>query len=293
MKLFIRKIGLMLLILITILLLLFSINKILLNNSKTFILNKNINKLILGDSHSQYAFNDSILSNTYNLSNNADSYFYSYQKLKEIKSKNKQIDTLILSFSFHNVEKSIDKEWFMNSAHLKHRFRLYLPMLDNHDLLFLFKSNPIDFLSNLFTQIYFPFYLFTKGKNIYGGYGKLSDNNLLSELEKQKKNLLNKESNFEESLIEKKYLKKINKFCIDNKIKLILVNPPIYKTLFNKQNNFYMFYSKYFLDVTFLDYSTLNMSDDCYRDLVHLTPKGAMYFSELVKEKGFVNLEIK
>jgi hypothetical protein len=32
------------------------------------------------------------------------------------------------------------------------------------------------------------------------------------------------------------------------------------------------------------------MPDDCYGDLVHLSPKGSNYFSELIEEKGLLNI---
>ena len=58
------------------------VNKLLFNYFKPFSFDDNINVLILGDSHARFAFNDSVLVNAINLSNSADSYFYSYQKLK-------------------------------------------------------------------------------------------------------------------------------------------------------------------------------------------------------------------
>jgi ABC-type sugar transport system permease subunit len=123
MKLFLRKTVLVFLILTVLLVVVTIINWAYITNSNYFILNKNINVLVLGDSHAKYALDDKILKNTCNLSTDADSYFYSYLKLKELNKKNIQIDTLLLSFSQHNISKSIETMWLFNSEHLKNRLK--------------------------------------------------------------------------------------------------------------------------------------------------------------------------
>mgnify|MGYP003454011807 len=64
----------------------------------------------------------------------------------------------------------------------------------------------------------------------------------------------------------------------------------MHKLINKKQENLYTAYNAHFSDVLFLDYSKLEMLDDCYGDLVHLSPKGADYFSELIEKNGLLNL---
>jgi hypothetical protein len=291
MKIFIRKIVLMSFITIGVLLLSTFINYVLLKYDNTFKMTEKVNTLILGDSHTRYALNDSILNNTFNLSNDADSYFYSYLKLKQVEKKNEQLDTVLLSFSQHNIHKCIENRWLLNDQHLKGRLEQYIPLLSFDDYLFLLKNKPFVAIASIFSQIKYPPYLFM-GKNKYGGYKDLKRVILEEEIDKQKTNGYRQEyKSFNDSPLETMYLKKIVQFCETNDLTLIFINPPLYKTLQNKQFGLYKYYEMNFSNITFLDFSKLEMKDSYFGDLVHLTPSGARYFSELIKNEKLFNLE--
>ncbi len=291
MKIFIRKIVLMSFITMGVLLLSTFINYILLSNNNTFRINEKVNTLVLGDSHTKYALNDSILSNTFNLSQNADSYFYSYLKLKQVDKKNEQLDTVLLSFSQHNIHKCIENRWLLNKKHLKSRLQKYMPLLSVDDYRFILNNRPSMAISGLFSQIVYPAYLLMGG-NKYGGYEGLKHDLLKEEIDKQKKNGYRQEyKSFNDSPIETIYLQKIVQYCKTNDLTLILINPPLYKTLHNKQHGLYNYYEMNFSNTIFLDFSKLEMEDSYFGDLVHLTPSGAKYFSELIKNEKLLNIE--
>jgi hypothetical protein len=264
-------------------------NKVLINYSSIFVLDKQVSVLILGDSRTKYSLNDKILSNTCNFSNDADSYFYSYQKLKMISKKNKQINTLMLSFSQHNIDRSIEKSWLLNSAYISERNQIYYALQNWEDVFFLAQRMPREMFTGLFSQVLYPKKLL-KGRTLYGGYSDLDHIRLNKAIEKYNQRDLSKEEKFSESPIEKVYLEKIKEYCQANGIKLILINTPLYKILQEDQSNLNSFYAKYFSDVPFLDFSKLEMPDSCYGDLVHLTPAGAEYFSKFIEKKGINNL---
>lgn len=267
------------------------INYGLLNYDNTFRIKEKVNTLILGDSHTKYALNDSILSNTFNLSQDADSYFYSYLKLKQVDKKNVHLDTVLLSFSQHNIHKCIENRWLLNKQHLKGRLEQYMPLLSINDYRFLLKNKPSMAIASLFSQIKYPAYLFMKKIN-YGGYEELKHDILKEEIDKQKENGYRQEyKSFNDSPIETIYLQKIVQYCKTNDLTLILINPPLYKTLHNKQNGLYKYYEMNFSNTIFLDFSKIEMEDSYFGDLVHLTPSGAKYFSDLIKNKKLLNLE--
>ncbi|WP_298998225.1 hypothetical protein ACOKFD_01450 [Flagellimonas sp. S174] len=280
MRRFFQKLGLQLLIVVFSLLALTGVNKVIFNWSSTFELDKNVNKVVLGDSHSRYSFNDKIISNSHNLSASADSYFYSYLKLKKIKKENPQIDTVFLSFSQHNVHKFIEETWLFDDAHLGSRLRIYFPFLGQDDFAFLFKEKPKKMLSGMFSQALFPVFVL-RGLDSFGGYEKLDYTILDKELEKLRNEGRVEYDSFLESPVEKKYLQQIVNFCRDNDLELILVNPPIHNSLHDKQDGMYGFYEKYFSSVPFYDFSKMDMEDGYFVDLVHLSPTGADYFSTL------------
>jgi len=289
MKLFLSKIALFALCILVLLSVMLIINRILLSHSNIFVLDKNIHSLILGDSRTKYDLDDKIIANTCNFSNDADSYFYSYLKLKVITKNNPQITTLILSFSQHNIEKTIETRWLLNDTHLNQRLKIYYVLLDRNDFLFLLKQKPKDLLANLFPQILYPTKLI-KGKPIYGGYSEMDHNNLNDAIDKYLKESAGQEEKFTEASLEIKYLGKIRDYCKSNKIKLILINTPIHKMLNSKQENLYACYKKYFQDVSFLDFSQLELPDSCFSDLVHLSPAGSNYFSHYLMKKGIENM---
>lgn len=55
-----------------------------------------INKLAIGDSHMEKAFNDALIPNSINLGRASESLFYNYNKLRLIESSNPNIDTVFL-----------------------------------------------------------------------------------------------------------------------------------------------------------------------------------------------------
>jgi len=287
MKQFILRTSRMLLLIGALLTAFHFFNKALFSYSSLFKMEKECSTLILGDSHTKYAFDDRIIRNTHNFSKDADSYFYSFLKLREIHRRNVQLDTLILSFSGHNLNKIIEREWLMNSGQLQKRLPLYFPLMDTDDFMFLFKHRPAKLLENLFGQFLFPLYLFTKGNSSYGGYENLKYNILQNEIQKQDY----KNDDFSTiSELEKKYLLKIKSYCTANDIKLMLICSPRHKLVQSRQENLYKFYDKYLSDVLFVDFTTLPMDDNCFGDFVHLTPTGSRYFSTLVEQKGIINL---
>lgn len=277
------------LIIISLLILITISNKIYLKHYNPFQLEKDIRILILGDSHSKYAFNDKVLDNACNLSEDADSYFYSYQKLKQVLRVNPQVDTVLLSFSGHNIVKSIEDRWLLSSSHLKKRMMLYFPMLEMDDYLLLSRLKPVDLAIGLFDQVLFPLYSH-EGIRKYGGYEDLNYSILAEEVEKHEKEEAEGQEPFAESPIEKEYLMKIAEYCRSHKITLILVNTPVYKVIQDEQEDLYIFYKKYFESVPFYDFSQIEMHDSCFVDLVHLSPSGSTYFSEWFRKEKIINI---
>ncbi|MBN2663207.1 MAG: hypothetical protein JXR68_06120 [Bacteroidales bacterium] len=94
------------------------------NNDDFFKLPVSKNVLILGDSHAEYSFNDTIYKNAINLAQSADAFFYSYIKLVKF-AENNNIDTVILSVSYHNLIKEADN-WCFNEEYMKCKIPKYL-----------------------------------------------------------------------------------------------------------------------------------------------------------------------
>lgn len=288
MKYFLKRTGLFILLFIIFLSVITLFNRIIFKVYNPLALGEDINVLIIGDSHTKYAFNDDLLPNVYNLSNDADSYFYSYYKLSNTIKLNPQIDTVFLAFSIHNVHKFIEDKWILNASHLKSKLKIYLPLLSTRDYIFLFSRNPEVVTQALMNQIFFLYYL-RQGKERFGGYDDLDYDILISELKDLRLNGREEYKDFEESEIEKRYLKKIIAYCQSKNITLNLVNTPLHPSINQQQENLYRYYQKNFSDIPFYDFSQVEMNESYFGDLVHLTPDGAEYFSQMIKKENLLN----
>lgn len=294
MKTFIKKVSFFgtLIILISSVLLLLNYYLI---DSNEFSIDSNKEILILGDSNSKRAVNDSIFNKAFNFSGSADSYYYSYLKLSKVIETNKQINTVFLSFSPHNI---IDNGWLFNEDDMITRFPKYYPLMNFSDFSFLYKQRrPVLFASinRVFRNT--PGTVLSKigGSKItenYGGYEFVTGNNLKLVLSKFNKEEdiphFNLPNVFKISLQEMFYLRKIVTLCKDKSLKLILMNPPKRKELLTHKRYFVAefnnFYDCELNNIPFLDFSNFVLPDECYNDLVHLNYKGAKIFSTLLNE---------
>ncbi len=281
MKLFIRKLGGMVGLLFAALFFVSALSWVLVQYSGVFTLDPQINVLVLGDSHTKYAIDDQLIPGLVNLSKDADSYFYTFLKLRKILDDNPHVDTVLLSFATQNMDESIDTMWFLDKDHLGDRLKFYYPLLSLRDIGFLIQHAPIELITNSFTQVLTPLYFISKGLSIYGGYAPLDHNRLREELQK-KTGQSEPRLDWPESQIEIKYLNHIYQYCRQRKIELILIHTPIHSAARHDMEKLYQVYHRYFADIPFLDFNNMKLTDDCYGDLYHLTPKGAEIFSLLI-----------
>lgn len=249
------------------------------------------NILILGDSHTEYAIDDNIFKSSLNLSHSADSYFYSYLKIRKMKNENPQIDTLLLALSNHNLLIEYEDKWIFNTGHLKSKFRIYTDLMSFSDFIFLFMSNPSGVIQGFFESPKYSIKLLLKGNDLkerdLGKFQSSKRNSLEKDIELRKKN--NKQRSLEYSEIEKGYLFDIIDFCNKNDIKLIFISTPLHpEYIKSKGKEFKLlneFYNSNLSEFEFLNFSNFDISDEHFQDSDHLNAKGAKLFTtHLMKE---------
>jgi len=246
--------------------------------------------LVLGDSHTKYAINDSLIPEVINFSDDADSYYYSYLKLKAIKGKNPQIDTLLLAFSAHNIEHDTEVNWLLNSTSVKSRFRFYHNLMSASDLSSLIKLKTKDVMINLPSILTFPLHWLRRGDKLYGGYEDLEIDDLKGAIKRDSiKSARVNGSGYKYSELEIWYLDKIRTYCKQEGIQLILLSTPLYQQDRN-QASFHKFYLSNYSETLFIDMSKFALQSDCFGDIVHLNKKGALLFSDYIKEQGLSRL---
>ena len=86
-------------------------------------------KRILSNSHTECAINDRIIKTSINLSFSADTYFWSYVKLKTISKNNPNIKTIVLNFGYRSLVRNTD-EWVDGDAIIKSKLARYFHLIN-------------------------------------------------------------------------------------------------------------------------------------------------------------------
>lgn len=245
--------------------------------------------IIIGDSNTRWSINDKKLASYSNYSVGGETYLFAYTKLKILDNNNK-IDTLMLSFSPHNI---INNMWWNDDEDqpILGRMPAFYSDFSLEDHLAMLKLIPKNYIKSLFKiggeqikdmikpkdkMLRFGFYMPTKQNEF----------EFRREFYKYKKP--------EISNIETEYLQKIIDECQEKKIYLILIETPKnylrndYKNYEHKE--FYDYYTAHLKNIDFLDFSKLELPQKSYYDINHVCTKGAEFFSDFLKDKGIKNL---
>lgn len=232
--------------------------------------------LILGDSHTECGINDSLFSNSINLSESSESYLFSYAKLQMLTSGQETFNTLLLSVNPRSLSTR-------TSIPGVYKFNSTLCLLDWNTLQDYLDEMPLYMAGRLLR----PFW---QEPCLEGGFLELSHCKLAKDIELNQ----GKEPN---SCIahplELTYLKKIVQLCKKENIHLYFVNVPMYNAgHYYNMNNFYRCIDTNFRDIRFLDYVNMALPDSCFADTGHLNRKGAEIFSRILEEDFYGKKEM-
>ena len=194
----------------------------------SFKLNEGINKLIIGDSHTQLAIDDKLLPNSQNLCQSAEGLIFTYYKLNFLLNTNNKIDSILLGFSYHSLSSYYNRTIFNPSITANYFF--ILPA--NVQFEFIAKNN-----MNIFTLLQKSIKqgvtnLFTKQNySCIGNYDIIKTDSIMSEktiLERINDQYYTngKINDFSESNLY--YYNQIVKLCKSKVIKLIILSTPMH-----------------------------------------------------------------
>ena len=119
----------------------FLIISMVLNKKVSFKLKQPVSYLVLGNSHTEFALNDSIITDLVNISQSGESYFYTYTKLKKILEDNAQIKTVFLAFSNEVIDVGMN-DWIWGDQFFSFNFPKYSPFLGFQQHYILGSNNP-------------------------------------------------------------------------------------------------------------------------------------------------------
>ncbi|NBV14651.1 MAG: hypothetical protein EBS07_11370, partial [Sphingobacteriia bacterium] len=77
--------------------------------------------LLVGHSHPECAFNDSLINNFKNLAESGESYFYTYFKLQEVLAQNPSINTVFIEYTNNQIIAEMNN-WIWDDFHMSYRY---------------------------------------------------------------------------------------------------------------------------------------------------------------------------
>lgn len=255
---------------------------------------KDLNILILGDSHVQKAVDPSYFTNAINIAQTAEPYPLSFWKLKDL-VKSAEIDTLLLGFSEHNFS-SFNDHKFSDFLWSETMFsRSYL--IGGFDALS--KKVKVDF--STLRKIYFRKMLLlphTQHQSVYIGEFRASKGSHLNNIQATlNRHYTYNDTPVDTSSVAYSYLDSILTLCERNNIEPILIAPPVHpRYAKNIPSNIttYFEHLKHQLvteGVVILDYGNRTLPDDHFIDGDHLNRKGAEWFSKKLQNKLYGKVE--
>ena len=272
-----------------------------------FGINSENTTLVIGHSHSECAYNDSLIFGVSNYSESGETYFYNYLKVKKLIIQNPHIDKILIEFTNNQIKRYIDNR-IWEDKYISYRFPKYVSFMDKNDFKLLFAKNPMYFKSSFSVSFKSNFQMLAKRLNYtteIGGYKYLERNftdsteeeNVTTE-EKINPNLI--------SVYNIEYLDKMITFCKENNVKVFLIRSPLHKNYdgFDNEVMFQNLLNTKYKEFEFLDFAKFPLNNDEYGDFQHLNHKGARKYSlwfDVILKKGlfekankqhFINTEI-
>jgi hypothetical protein len=251
-----------------------------------------ISTLVIGDSHTELAINDSLLPNTLNISTPAEGYVFTYFKIRQIIEHNSNVKNIMLGVSYHNFSSFYDKYIFEEEPYSL--ISQYLSLMDYRYLfMFLKKSASIANISAIFRNSIGNLTGYEKNKYPYiGGFHIIENDDDLT-VERITKRINSQyylnDQPLPGSEINGLYLKKIVELCRGKNVNLIFLNTPLFSEYYAKvpdnMINEYKQAVKY-LGVAEISFDGLDLPADCFLpDGDHLNYKGAMLTTRYLASK--------
>ena len=209
-----------------------------------FQLDSNVSRIFIGDSHINKCINDSIIPNSLNLSENSESFYFSYYKLKLILENNPSIKEVYLGLGYHSLSKYYDEYIF--GPYSRSVSPKYFYLLPNKEQLKMFWATiKSENFHHFFRSIIKQGVLQVTKKNYYpflGDYDNsiVNSSAVISAMDKRLRQQFYKNGIIIDfSDINIKYLYKIDSLCSLKNVKLFTVNTPLFNYYERKVPNEY------------------------------------------------------
>ena len=255
------------------------------------------NILVVGDSHTECAIDDTEFRRAINFSKSATSYLFTFAGMKKLIRDNPQVDTVLLSYQYSSLNEENMNKWYDDVILLQERIPAFLPFMNISDLRVFLAIPGLPRIVLASVKTYLEFYGHRRTgtykawiRDNLGAFRQMNDNNLDKDV-KARTPYENPRKKSRLSTIQLDYLRKIINFCRDQKITLILLNTPVYEwRKFTDYRSYEYNSKKYLKDVRILDYADYPIEKKHFSDVSHLNKWGARAFSKYLEKNLALDL---
>ena len=252
----------------------------------SFKLPQSIKYIMIGNSHAETAYNDSLINNFQNLASSGESYFYSFIKLQIVLEQNPQVEKVYVEYTNLCVTLSNDR-WIWEKEFMNNRVAQYYPFISMEQKMLLLRKNWMEYVNSeslaLRTNMNRILSKDFDYSDELGGYNYLVRFKVDSLLKETKQlGVSEKNNKLKKSIFSIFYLKKIVELCEDKKVEIVFVRSPLHplsKERFN-ENVFMDVKNSDFNRVKFLDFVDFKLINEEFGDSEHLNYKGAKEYSK-------------
>jgi hypothetical protein len=244
----------------------------------------------MGDSHVQYAVNDSLLPKSLNLANTGESFYFTYYKLLKVLEANKQLKQLYLGVSYHSLSSYYERFiWGDHSEAIVQKYFFILPFKEKCRAMYWNRSHVFVFLKSIFKQ---GINQLNENYSFSGNFFNDFNNTKAAEISEDKRLQFqfydDNAKLYPYSDLNLDYLKRIQDLCVKKNIQLCFLNTPLHGYYREKiPNNYLQKLNAIVLEnqIKMLDLSSLPLADSCYiPDGDHVSYQGATATSLVLKK---------
>lgn len=283
---FFKNLGLFFMLLVAVCLLVFGFQTWNIRKKANFKFSKNYKNLMLGHSHAECAYNDSLITNFKNVATSGESYFYTFYKAKKVLEQNEAIEIVFIEFTNNQIGANMDT-WIWGNKYISKFYPKYGSFIDFQDTGLLMEHNLSSVLNNFSVHQKRNFRMLLDDNYDFvqhiGGYVYYIENDLEKAIILQEKNDKNNKENYGGiSDINILYLEKIVLLCKSLGKQLIFIRSPQHTALGSRDNEtaFLRIYNEKFSEVPLLDFNDFEIPDYGFKDLGHLNHRGAEIISK-------------
>ncbi len=256
-------------------------------------LDDSIKVLIVGDSHTQTALNDSLIPQSINLSQSSEHFLYTYNVLRLLLENNPQLERVVLGVSFHSFGERYDT-YINDGEKVQFMFPKYFPILEPSSVADL-RSFPLKQIYPMYKNV---FKFFSPPKSIhhypflgdfyYSERSSLTDSIVNATIQRHYYEASGETVGF--AFYQQKYLEKIVTLCEQQQVQLTLINSPLHPSYTQKipakfKEHYYTVLKELGETTQLIDWHELRFPEEAYGDGDHLNAIGAKQFTPVAAER--------